>query len=222
MIGEHGRAADDRGEIAENIAAFMRANSGFLRRADLEKHTATWVDPVSVNDRGSDVYELPPNSQSIAARQMLTILEGFALATRSNHSPDALHTLIEAKTLAFEDRAKFYADPAFDQNPPPGLLSKTYAAERRKLIGARAAKTDDSGHPALRDGDSLYLCTADSEDHRVSLIQSNDRGTGSGIVVLGFAFAFQDRGERFTLATGHANLYAPGKRPFQTTAPVSS
>jgi gamma-glutamyltranspeptidase len=98
----------------------MRANGGFLRRADLEKHTASWVDPVSANDRGSDVYELPPNRHGIAARQMLTILEGFALATRSNHSPDALHTLIEAKTLAFEDRAKFYADPAFDKNLPPG------------------------------------------------------------------------------------------------------
>ena len=219
LIGQHGRDAYYRGEIAQKIDAFMRANGGFLRQVDFEKHTSTWVDPVSVNYRGYDVYELPPNSQGIAALQMLTILEGFDLAQWGYNSPDALHALIEAKKLAFEDRAKFYADPAFAKIPLSGLLSKTYAAERRKLIGARAAKTYDSGHPALRDGDTIYLCTADSEGNMVSLIQSNYRGMGSGIVVPGLGFAFQDRGEMFTLEAGHANLYAPGKRPFQTIIP---
>jgi gamma-glutamyltranspeptidase/glutathione hydrolase len=154
-----------------------------------------------VNSRGYAVYKLPPNRQGLAALQMLTILEGFDLATWVYNSPDALHTLIEAKPLAFADRAK------------------SYAAERRKLIGARAAKPHDSGPPALRAGDTIDLCTADSAGHRVSLIQSNDRGMGSGIVPPDLGFAFQDRGERCTLEPGQANIHAPGKRPFQTIIP---
>jgi gamma-glutamyltranspeptidase/glutathione hydrolase len=219
LIGQQGRDAFYRGAIADQIDAFMRTHGGYLRKIDFEKHISTWVDPVSVNYRGYDVYELPPNSQGIAALQMLTILEGFDLTKWGYNSPDTLHTLIEAKKLAFEDRAKFYADPAFSKIPLQGLLSKAYAAERRKLIGARAARTYDSGHPALRDGDTIYLCTADSAGNMVSLIQSNYRGMGSGIVVPGLGFAFQDRGEMFTLEPGHANVYAPGKRPFQTIIP---
>ncbi|MBI3885546.1 MAG: gamma-glutamyltransferase [Opitutae bacterium] len=219
LLGEKGRDVFYRGEIADQIDAFMRANGGYLRKVDLEKHTSTWVDPVSVNYRGYDVYELPPNGQGIAALQMLNILEGYDLAKRGYNSPEALHLMIEAKKLAFEDRAKFYADPAFSKIPLAGLLSKAYAAERRKLIGARAAKTYDSGHPALKDGDTIYLCTADAEGNMVSLIQSNYRGMGSGITVPGLGFTFQDRGEMFTLEPGHANVYAPGKRPFHTIIP---
>jgi gamma-glutamyltranspeptidase/glutathione hydrolase len=205
--------------IAEKIDTFMRAHGGYLRAADLAQHTSTWVDPVSVNYRGYDIYELPPNGQGIAALQMLNILEDYDLARLGYNSPEALHAMIEAKKLAFEDRAKFYADADFSKIPLRGLLSKTYAAERRKLIGARAAKTYDSGHPALRDGDTIYLCTADAAGNMVSLIQSNYRGMGSGIVVPGLGFAFQDRGEMFTLEPGHANVYAPGKRPFHTIIP---
>ena len=128
LIGEQGRDAYYRGEIADTIDAFMRANGGFLRKVDFEKHTSTWVDPVSVNYRGYDVYELPPNSQGIAALQILNILGGYDLAKWGYNSPDALHFEIEAKKLAFEDRAKFYADPAFAKIPLRGLLSKDYAA----------------------------------------------------------------------------------------------
>jgi gamma-glutamyltranspeptidase/glutathione hydrolase len=188
---------------------------------DFEKHTATWVDPVSVNYRGYDVYELPPNSQGIAALQTLNLLEGYDLRAMGYNSPEALHVMVEAKKLAFEDRAKFYADPAFAKIPLTGLLSKSYAAERRKLISlTRAARTYDAGNPAMHDGDTIYLTTADAEGNMVSLIQSNYRGMGSGITVPGLGFTFQDRGELFALEPGHANVYAPGKRPFQTIIPA--
>ena len=219
LLGEQGRDVFYRGEIADQIDAFMRAHGGFLRKIDFEKHTSTWVEPVSVNYRGYDVYELPPNGQGIAALQMLNILEGYDLAKLGYNSPEALHAMIEAKKLAFEDRARFYADPAFANIPLAGLLAKDYAAGRRQLIGERAARTYDSGHPALKDGDTIYLCTADAEGNMVSLIQSNYRGMGSGISVPGLGFGFQDRGEMFTLEPGHANVYAPGKRPFHTIIP---
>ncbi len=221
LLAEQGRDAFYRGEIADQIDAFMRAHGGFLRKADLAQHTATWVEPVAVNYRGYDVYELPPNSQGIAALQILNLLEGYDLRAMGYNSPDALHTMIEAKKLAFEDRAKFYADPAFARIPLAGLLSKKYADQRRPLIDPRrAAATYDAGHPALQEGDTIYLATADAEGNMVSLIQSNYRGMGSGITVPGLGFTFQDRGELFALEPGHANVYAPGKRPFQTIIPA--
>jgi gamma-glutamyltranspeptidase/glutathione hydrolase len=220
LIGEKGRDGFYKGEVADKIDAFMQANGGFLRKADLEKHTSTWVDPVSVNYRGYDVFELPPNGQGIAALQMLNILEGFDLKSLGYNSPTALHAMIEAKKLAWADRAKFYADPAFTKIPLAGLLAKPYAAERRKLIDPnRAAKKIAPGNPALKDGDTIYMCTADDEGNMVSLIQSNYRGMGSGIVVPGLGFMFQDRGELFSMEPGHANVYAPGKRPFHTIIP---
>ncbi|MDI1248705.1 MAG: gamma-glutamyltransferase [Lacunisphaera sp.] len=216
-----GRDAFYKGEIADRIDAFMRANGGYLRKIDFEKHTSTWVEPVSVNYRGYDVYELPPNGQGIAALQMLNILEGYDLKALGYNSPEALHLLIEAKKLAFEDRAKFYADPAFSKIPLRGLLSKEYAAARRALINpARAGRSYDAGNPAVQEGDTIYLTTADAAGNMVSLIQSNYRGMGSGISVPGLGFAFQDRGEMFTLRAGHANDYAPGKRPFHTIIPA--
>lgn len=221
LVAEKGRDAFYKGEIADRIDAFMRANGGFLRKADFEHHTATWVEPVSVNYRGYDVFELPPNSQGIAALQILNILKGYDLRAMGFNSTDALHTMIEAKKLAFEDRAKFYADPAFAKIPLSGLLSKAYAATRRQLINPnRAALTYDAGNPALRDGDTIYLTTADAEGNMVSLIQSNYRGMGSGITVPGLGFTFQDRGELFSLEPSHVNVYAPGKRPFQTIIPA--
>jgi gamma-glutamyltranspeptidase/glutathione hydrolase len=220
LIGDGGRDVFYKGEIADQIDAFMRANGGFLRKADFERHTATWVEPVSVNYRGYDVFELPPNSQGIATLQILNLLEGYDLKAMGFNSPDALHTMIEAKKLAFEDRARFYADPAFARIPIKGLISKEYAAERRKLIRPdRAARSYPAGNPAMEQGDTIYLCTADSEGNMVSLIQSNYRGMGSGISVPGLGFGFQDRGELFALIPGHANVYAPGKRPFQTIIP---
>ena len=243
LIGERGRDAFYKGEIADKIDKFMSENGGFLRKVDFEKHTSTWVDPVSTNYRGYDVFEIPPNGQGIATLQILNILEGFDLKTVGRNSPDALHTMIEAKKIAWADRAKFYADPAFARIPLAGLLSKEYAAERRKLIDPEhAAKAVEAGVPPenpgsqptrlpLQDpgatpersrldvGDTIYLCTADDEGNMVSLIQSNYRGMGSGIVVPGLGFMFQDRGELFSMEPGHANVYAPGKRPFHTIIP---
>src|SRR5678815_184662 len=171
LIGEKGRDAFYKGEIADKIDAFMRANGGFLRKTDFEKHTSTWVEPVSVNYRGYDVFELPPNGQGIATLQMLNILEGFDLRAMGRNSLETLHTMIEAKKLAFEDRAKFYADPTFAKVPVAELLSKKYAEQRRKLIDPkRAAKRYDAGNPALQKGDTIYLTTADKEGNMVSLI----------------------------------------------------
>ena len=221
LLATQGRDAFYRGEIADRIDAFMRANGGWLRKEDLERHTSTWVEPISTNYRGVDVYELPPNGQGLAVLQILNILEGFDLRSMGFQSADSLHVMIEAEKLAFEDRAKFYADPAFSKVPVQGLLSKDYAAARRRLINmTRAAKTYDAGTPALQQGDTVYLCTADSEGNMVSLIQSNYRGMGSGVAVPGLGFGFQDRGEMFTMQLGHANVYAPGKRPFHTIIPA--
>ena len=237
LIGERGRDGFYKGEVADKIDAFMRANGGFLRKTDFEKHNSTWVEPISANYRGYDVFELLPNGQGIAALQILNILEGFDLRVMGRNSPEALHTMIEAKKIVWADRAKFYADPAFAKIPLAGLLSKTYAAERRKLIDPnRAAKTVETGVPPanptasqptrlplqtglLDQGDTIYLCTADDEGNMVSLIQSNYRGMGSGIVVPGLGFMFQDRGELFSMDPEHANVYAPGKRPFHTIIP---
>lgn len=221
-IAAGGRDVFYRGEIADEIDAFMRANGGFLRKADLEAHTSTWIDPVSVNYRGYDVFELPPNGQGIAALQMLNILEAYDLRSMGRQSAEALHLMIEAKKLAFEDRAKFYADPDFSDIPLEGLLSKAYAAERRALIDPElAAKRYDAGNPALQQGDTIYLTTADSEGNMVSLIQSNYRGMGSGVMVPGQGFGFQDRGEMFVFEPrDHANVYAPAKRPFHTIIPA--
>jgi gamma-glutamyltranspeptidase / glutathione hydrolase len=243
LIGERGRDVFSKGEIADKIDMFMRESGGFLRKVDFKKHTSTWVDPVSTNYRGYDVFELPPNGQGIATLQMLNILEGFDLRAMGRNSPDTLHTMIETKKIVWADRAKFYADPAFAKIPLKSLLSKEYAAERRKLIDpAHAAKSVSPGsveagvspaNPAasqptrlqpqarsvIDDGDTIYLCTADDEGNMVSLIQSNYRGMGSGIVVPGLGFMFQDRGELFSMEPGHANVYAPGKRPFHTIIP---
>ena len=220
LLAEKGRDAFYRGELAGKMDAYFKANGGWLRKIDFEKHTSTWVDPVSVNYRGYDVYELIPNTQGMSALQMLNLIEGYDLKTMGFNSPDAVHLLIEAKKVAFEDRAKYYTDPAFSHIPIAGLLSKEYAAERRKLIDmARAAKTYDAGHPAMNSGDTIYLCTADSEGNMVSLIQSNFYLLGSGACTPGLGFGFQNRGELFALEPGHANVYAPGKRPFHTIIP---
>ena len=242
LIGEKGRDAFYKGEIADKIDKFMQENGGFLRKADFEKHSSTWVDPVSTNYRGYDVFELPPNGQGIATLQILNILEGFDLKSMGRNSAETLHVMIEAKKIAWADRAKFYADPEFAKIPLAGLLSKDYAGKRRKLIDPdHAAKTVEPGSveagvsPAnptasqptglplqarnVDDGDTIYMCTADDEGNMVSLIQSNYRGMGSGIVVPGLGFMFQDRGELFSMEPGHANVYAPGKRPFHTIIP---
>ncbi|MGI8482059.1 MAG: gamma-glutamyltransferase [Chthoniobacterales bacterium] len=220
LIGERGRDVFYRGEIAEKIDGFMQANGGWLRKADFEKHTSTWIEPVSTNYRGYDVFELPPNGQGSATLQSLNMLEGFDLRAWGHNSSETLHAMVEAKKLAWADRAQFYADPDFAKAPVAQLISKEYAAERRKLIEPQhAAKSVSAGNPALDHGDTIYLCTADDKGNMVSLIQSNYRGMGSGIVVPELGFMFQDRGELFSMQPGHANVYAPGKRPFHTIIP---
>ncbi len=198
----------------------MKAQGGFLSAADLAAHHGEWVEPVSVNYRGVDVWELPPNTQGIAALEMLNILEGYDLKSYGFGSPEHVHLFTEAKKLAFADRARYYADPAFARAPLAGLLSKDYAAERRKLISMdKAMKSVDAGHPPLEGGDTIYLTTADREGNMVSLIQSNYRGMGSGMSPPDLGFILQDRGELFVLKEGHPNSYAPGKRPFHTIIP---
>jgi len=221
QLAEGGRDAFYRGEIARKIDAYMRANGGFLTYEDLAAHTSEWVEPVSTNYRGYDVWELPPNGQGIAALQMLNILEGYDLAAMGFGSADYLHLFLEAKKLAFEDRAKFYADPAFHDIPVAWLISKEYATQRRQQIDPkRAARRYDPGNPALESGDTIYLTTADRHGTMVSLIQSNYRGMGSGMTPGDLGFVLQDRGELFTLKEGEFNTYAPGKRPFHTIIPA--
>jgi len=220
LLAKKGRDAFYEGEIAERIDAFMRKNGGYLRKKDFEQHTSTWVDPVSVNYRGYDVYELPPNGQGIAALQILQILEEFDLSSMGYGSVEALHTMTEAKKLAFEDRAKFYADMEFADVPVQKLISKEYAKKRAEQIGNYASSNVKPGMSKLQEGDTIYLTTADKEGNMVSLIQSNYRGMGSGIVVPGTGFVFQDRGELFSMDKDHANVYEPGKRPFHTIIPA--
>lgn len=220
QLAKGGRDAFYRGAIAEQIDAFMRKEGGYLRKADFENHRSDWVEPLSTNYRGYDVWELPPNGQGIAALQMLNILEAYDLRSLGHNSAEFLHLMVEAKKLVFEDRAKFYVDPDFYKIPIQALLSKEYATERRKLIGERAAQRVEAGNPHLQQGDTIYLTTADSQGNMVSLIQSNYRGMGSGVVVPGLGFGFQDRGQLFSMDPGHANVYAPGKRPFHTIIPA--
>src|SRR6476659_4809876 len=173
LIGEKGRDAFYKGEIADKIDSFMQQNGGFLRKVDFEKHTSTWVDPVSVNYRGYDVFELPPNGQGIATLQILNMLEGFDLTKMGRNSAEALHAMIEAKKIAWADRAKYYADPDFAKIPVAELVSKNYANQRRKLIDPEhAAKSVAPGNPSLGKSDTIYMCTADDEGNMVSLIQS--------------------------------------------------
>jgi gamma-glutamyltranspeptidase/glutathione hydrolase len=219
-IGEGGRDVFYRGAIAERIDQYAQRVGMHLRKVDFEQHTSTWVDPVSVNYRGYDIYPLPPNGQGIAGLQMLNILEAYDLAAMGHNSADYLHVQAEAKKIAFADRARYYADPEFSDIPLTWLLSKEYAAERRKLIDMTRARMEvDAGVPAMRQGDTVYLTVADRDGNMVSLIQSNFLDFGSGMVPDGLGFAFQSRGAAFTLEAGHPNVYAPGKRPFHTIIP---
>lgn len=220
MISKGGRDAFYKGAIADTIDAYFKRIGGPLRKIDFETHTSTWIDPVSVNYRGYDVWELPPNGQGIAALQMLNMLEGYDLKSMGHNSADYLHVMTEAKKLAFEDRARFYADPDFYAMKMDVLLSKDYAANRAKLIDMTKAATEvDHGDPKLIEGDTIYMTVADKDGMMVSLIQSNYSGMGSGLVADGLGFIFQDRGALFSLTEGHPNVYAPGKRPFHTIIP---
>lgn len=219
-IAKGGRDAFYKGDIARSIDKYMKANGGYLGYEDLASHTSEWIEPVSVNYRGFDVWELPPNGQGIAALQILKTLEPFDLRSMGHDSVEYVHHFVEAKKLAFADRARFYADMAFADVPVSELISERYNQERAKQIGPRAAKSVEPGNPNLQQGDTVYLTTADSEGNMVSLIQSNFRGMGSGMTPPDLGFVLQDRGQLFDLTPGRPNSYAPGKRPFHTIIPA--
>jgi gamma-glutamyltranspeptidase/glutathione hydrolase len=217
-IATGGRDAFYKGDIARTIGAYMKEQGGFLTYEDMAAHTSTWVEPVSANYRGYDVWELPPNGQGIAALQILNMMERYDVEGMGFGSPEYIHTFVEAKKLAFADRAKFYADMDFNDIPVETLISKAYAAERQALINPdKAAKRVDAG---LNEGDTIYLTVADKAGNMVSLIQSNFRGMGSGMIPTGLGFVLQNRGELFALDPKHYNAYAPNKRPFQTIIPA--
>jgi gamma-glutamyltranspeptidase / glutathione hydrolase len=186
---------------------------------DLADHHSEWVEPISTNYRGYDIWELPPNGQGTAVLQMLNMLENFDIASMGFGSPEYIHTFIETKKLAFEDRAKYYADPDFNKLPIQKLISKDYAKERLKLFDpAKAAKSVPAGN--LETGNTIYLTTADKAGNMVSLIQSNYRGMGSGMTPGKLGFILQDRGEMFIIDSTHMNRYEPHKRPFHTIIPA--
>ena len=215
-----GRDAFYEGAVAKTIADYVQAQGGFLSEADLAAHTSEWVEPVSTDYRGYRVWELPPNTQGVAALQMLNILEGFDLAAAGFGSPDHLHWFTEAKKLAFEDRARYYTDPDFADIPLERLLSKSYAAEQRARIDKGKAAKAYPDPASLQSGDTIYLTVADEAGNMVSLIQSNYRGMGSGMTPPGLGFILQNRGELFALDPTHANRFEPGKRPFHTIIPA--
>ncbi len=221
QIAKGGRDAFYEGDIARRIGDYMAEHGGYLAYEDLAAHESEWVKPWSTNYRGYELYELPPNGQGITALQLMNVLEGYDLAAMGFGSAEYIHTFVEAKKLVYEDRAKFFADPDFYDAPLAGLVSKEYAAERRKLISPeRAADSYPAGSPRLEQGDTIYLAVADADGNMVSLIQSNYGGLGSGMTPGELGFMLQNRGALFTLEEGHANVYAPGKRPFHTIIPA--
>jgi gamma-glutamyltranspeptidase/glutathione hydrolase len=229
-IAKKGRAVFYKGEIARKIDKYMQKHAhkfmrgdkgegGYLSYDDLANHHSEWVEPVSTTYRGYRIWELPPNGQGIAALQILNILETFDIKSMGFGSKEHIHIFVEAKKLAFEDRAKYYADPDFADIPVDKLISKEYANKRRKLINNKQAA---DSYPAgkLEAGDTIYLTVADNQGNMISLIQSNYRGMGSGMTPGKLGFVLQDRGELFTLEEGHNNVYEPGKRPFHTIIPA--
>jgi len=220
-IALEGRDYFYRGEAARVMAAFLQRQGGLLAEGDFASHTSDWVEPITTRYRGYDVWEIPPNGQGLSVLQMLNILEGYDLKSMGWGTAGAMHAFIEAKKLAYEDRARHYGDPAFQRIPIQELLDKDYARRRRALISDTvAALRYDPGDVALKQSDTIYLTTADATGMVVSLIQSNYRGMGSGMVPEGLGFGLQDRGEAFLLKSGHPNSFAPGKRPFHTIIPA--
>ncbi len=222
LLGKKGRTAFYEGELAKAMDAYFKRIGADMRLEDLVAHKGEWVTPGSVHYRGYDVYELPPNGQGFAALQMLNILKQIDLRDYPRGSAKSLHYMVEAKRLAFEDVARYYADPAFAEIPFESLLSEAYGKERFALIDPeRATPEFGPGEPKLEgEGDTTYLTVADADGMMVSLIQSNYRGMGTGLVPDGLGFMLQNRGELFSLDEGHPNVYAPGKRPFHTIIPA--
>ena len=221
LLAEKGRDAYYRGEVADRIVAYSGQVGGFFSKADFENYHSEWVEPISVDYRGYQVWELPPNGQGLAVLQMLRLLERVDLKAMGHNSADYLHTQIEVKKIVYEDRADLYADPRFAEVPVARLLSDDYVAERMKLFNPLAAsrKIAPRADAALRHGDTVFLTVVDKDLNAVALIQSNYMGFGSGMVPDGLGFCLHDRGALFSLEPGHPNVIAPGKRPFHTIIP---
>ena len=208
-----------QGTIAKNIVESVNSQGGYFTLKDLLEYKPEWINPVSSNYRGYDVWELPPNGQGIAALQILNILENYDIKKLGFNSAEYIHLFTEAKKLAFEDRAKYYADMSFSKVPVDYLISKGYAKKRNNLISFdKVLKSIDSNN--LEDGDTIYLTVADKFGNMVSLIQSNYRGMGSGVIPNDSGFMLQDRGEMFNLDPTHRNSLVGGKRPFHTIIPA--
>jgi len=220
-LASGGREAFYAGPIAERIVAYSEAHGGFFSAEDLASHHSDWVEPIATTYRGTRVWELPPSGQGLAALQMLNILETFDLAEMGRDDADLWHVLVEAKKLAFADRARYYADPEMADVPVEALLSKSYARRLAERIDMRkAARTVEPGNPYLDEGDTTFLVTADADGMMVSLIQSNYTGFGSGYVIPELGFGIQNRGALFSLDPEHPNALAPRKRPFHTIIPA--
>ena len=221
IIAKEGPQAFYQGDIAKKIVAFSEKNGGYFSLRDFTEHKSEWVEPVSTNYRGYDVWELPPNGQGIAVLEMLNILEQHDLRALGHNTPEHLHLFLEAKKLAFADRAKFYADPAFGELPVKELISKEYAKKQNARIDPRKAAEDvPAGDPKLTRGDTIYLTVVDKDRNCCSFIQSNYAGFGSQVVPGDVGFVIQNRGALFALDDKHANRLEPHKRPFHTIIPA--
>ena len=220
LIADGGNDAFYRGPIATELAAFSSRMDGYLSQPDFTSHVSTWVDSVSVPFRGYDVWQLPPNTQGLALLQMLRILEPYNLASMEHNSAKYLHLLIEAKKLAYEDRARFYADPDFYDVPIEALLSEEYVSRQRARIDPQQASTEfELDDPNTVRGDTVYLTVVDEDGNAVSFIQSIFNSFGSCVVSPELGFALQNRGSLFHLDPEHANAFVPNKRPFHTIMP---
>jgi gamma-glutamyltranspeptidase/glutathione hydrolase len=220
LLQEGGAKEFYEGGIADRIVEYSKKHEGKFSKRDFTDHTADWVEPVSANYRGYDVWELPPNGQGIAALQILNLLEHFDIGKLEPNGAEHLHLFIEAKKLAFEDRAVYYADMDFADVPVKELISKEYAAERVKLINPRKAAQKVQPGRIKASSDTVYLCAADAEGNMVSLIQSTYHGWGSRYCVDGLGICLQNRGQLFSLNPGDANKLEPHKRPFHTIIPA--
>jgi gamma-glutamyltranspeptidase/glutathione hydrolase len=221
LVASRGADAVYRGEIAQAILRTSERLGGVMTAEDLADFKPEWVDPISTTYRGWTVYEMPPNSQGMAALEMLNIFERFPLAAWGFMSADALHVKMEAQKLAYQDLRRYDGDPRFARIPVAAIISKAYAAERAKSIDLGRAHCDVSpGEPQRFGTDTTYLSAVDREGNIVSLIQSLYEGFGSGIGVDGFGFALQNRGALFVLEAGHPDVLAGHKRPFHTIIPA--
>jgi gamma-glutamyltranspeptidase/glutathione hydrolase len=218
-IAQGGRDAFYDGDIARSIEAYFRRIGGWLTRADLAAHQSNWSEPAMTTYRGVGVHAIAENTQGLATLQMLNMLERFDMREAGFQTTLSIHLGAEAKRLAYEDRARWYGDPHFSRMPVGWLVSKDYAAERVKLIRPDQINREIRPGEAPSRGDTTYFTVADQNGMMVSMIQSNFRGMGAGLVADGLGFMFQDRGQLFTLQKGHPNVYAPGKRLFQTIIP---